>query len=156
MSNGATSQRRGRWIVLGWLTLVLAACGPEISIGPAATEAIATEISLAPTITPELPTETPEPTAEPVTPTAATATAAGATAQCTVTARSLRVRGGPSTNDPILAGVTAGQIVTASGRNEQGDWATVRTPDGTEGWTSVAFLECTPGADTLPVTAPTP
>lgn len=156
MSNGATSRRRGRFVVLGWFMIAFAACGPAISIGPATTAEVATEPAPEPSVTTEPPTDTPEATTETPTETATQAAAAGATTQCTVTARSLRVRGGPGTNFPILGAVTAGQIVTASGRNEPGDWATVKTPDGAEGWASVDFLNCTPGADTLPVATPAP
>ncbi len=156
MNNGAPSRRRGRFVVLGWFMIAVAACGPAISIGPATTAEVATEPAAAPTVTTEAPTETAEPTTEATAETTVEAPAAGATAQCTVTARSLRVRGGPGTNFPILGSVTAGQIVTASGRNEPGDWAAVKIPDGTEGWASVDFLNCTPGADTLPVAPPAP
>ncbi len=46
----------------------------------------------------------------------------------------LNVRGGPSTNYPIVAGISGGETATAIGRNRNGDWFNVILPTGVMGW----------------------
>jgi uncharacterized protein YgiM (DUF1202 family) len=145
--------RRRSLFATGWLLLAVTACSPSISIGPAATDPPEPTPTEAPTVTPVPATATPTQMA---TETPPAQTAVAQTIDCTVTARSLRVRGGPGTDAPILGGVTAGEVVAASGRNEPGDWAAVRIPNGTNGWVSAEFLNCPTPINTLPVAPPSP
>ncbi len=139
---------------------LISACKPTISIGPAATASPARAATTPrPTIT-TMPSEVVTEAASAPTEAAAAQTpaptTAAATAQCTVTARGLNVRSGPGTNFGIVGNLAANQAITASGRNNTSDWLALKTPDGKDGWASAKFLNCTPGANTLPVATAQP
>ncbi|MEZ4635616.1 MAG: fasciclin domain-containing protein [Caldilineaceae bacterium] len=64
----------------------------------------------------------------------------------TVNTRSLRVRQGPSTDTPIVAGLRAGTEITITGRSADGAWLQIEVPDvGGNGWVSTEFV--LPGGD---------
>ncbi len=160
MGLGVTVRKRSVYAVVAAMTLLVAACTP--SIGPAPTptaEPSPTEAPTVITVTPELPSLTTTP--EVSTPEAATATPESqaqqsTTIECTVTARSLRLRAGPATTFDIVRGLSNGQPLAASARNPEGTWAAVRTADGVEGWVSIDFITCAQAVDTLPQATPAP
>ncbi len=158
MNRGPLARGLGMFAIGACLAVVLAGCSLPVSIGPQAT-AIPTDLPpLQPTVTMPAATEAP-PLAVEVTTAATEATAAAAaqqTSQCTVTARSnLRLRGGPSTNSPVVGSLASGQTVAATGRNQENTWAAVQAAEGQTAWASLQFLNCNPASDTLPV-APNP
>jgi hypothetical protein len=57
----------------------------------------------------------------------------------------INVRSGPSTNDGRIAGLSAGESVTADGRNPDSSWLRIQLPDGTPGWVSAELV--TPADD---------
>lgn len=155
MGRGVTVRRRSIHTVIAGMTLLIAACTP--SIGPAPTptaEPVPTERPTIVTVTPDLPTPTTAVDVETVTP----EPPAGALAsiECTVSARSLRLRAGPATTFDIIRGLSFGQPLIANARNPEGTWAAVRTPDGVEGWVSLEFITCAQAVDTLPQVTPAP
>ncbi len=163
MDKGGMARSSGICGVLICLALLVSACGPSISIGPAepavtaaVTEAVATAAATATeepalTATLEAVTETPPPETE--TPAPATETPE-AGVECTVTAAGLRVRGGPGITYEIRSTLTNGAVVNASGRNDAGDWIAVRTADGVEGWVALGFVSCQGDVAALPVQTP--
>jgi len=67
------------------------------------------------------------------------------------TTGNLNVRGGPSTSDAVVGGLTAGQTVTADARNTAGDWARITLDDGTVGWVFVPLMTTDDDPTTLAV-----
>ncbi|RME50539.1 MAG: SH3 domain-containing protein, partial [Caldilineae bacterium] len=66
----------------------------------------------------------------------------------TVNVDSLRVRQGPSTETPIVAGLRGGTAVTALGRTEDASWLQIQVPDvETQGWVAAEFV--TPDGDIM-------
>lgn len=61
------------------------------------------------------------------------------------------MRSGPGTTFGVTSALAFNQTVTATGRNAQGGWLAIRTPDGKTGWAAANFLNCTPAPDALPV-----
>ena len=132
------------------LVLLLAGCRPSIGLAPAPTptsepsaEPVAditvTPAPEMPTAIPEPPTPTPVPVPQPV------------SVECTVIARSLRLRSGPSIDTAIVAGLANGQVLMVSARNPEATWVAVQTPEGLSGWVSAEFVRCAQPVDTLPV-----
>ena len=166
MRMGAMVRRRRVRLVVAGLAMMLSACVP--SIGPAPTEvpssatelpievtdtetttveATATEVTASAdvsTVTAVLPASTPEPLATTV------------SIECTVTARSLRLRSGPGTTFAVLGGLVNGQSVTAGTRNADSTWVSVRTTQGLAGWVSADFVSCAQPLDSLPLATPVP
>ncbi|MBN1826672.1 MAG: SH3 domain-containing protein [Candidatus Eisenbacteria bacterium] len=56
-----------------------------------------------------------------------------------VSVRSLNVRGGPSTDDPVIRSISQGTEVGVV--ETAGDWSRVILDDGVEGWVASRFLE---------------
>ena len=54
-----------------------------------------------------------------------------------ITASSLNVRQGPSTENPVVFSLNSGAIVDVIAR--AGDWVNVRDDQGREGWVSAQF-----------------
>ncbi len=130
------------------LVLLLAGCRPSIGLAPASTPTSEptsepvleiTATPEVPTAIPEPPTPTPVPVPQPV------------SVDCTVIARSLRLRSGPSTETAVVAGLANGQVLRASARNPEATWVAVQTPEGLSGWVSAEFVNCAQPVDTLPV-----
>lgn len=90
-----------------------------------------------PTATPS-PSPTPEPTRLEVTSTG-----------------NLNLRGGPSTNNAVVGSLTAGQVVTAEGRNEAGDWLLLDV-DGEAAWVFAPLVTVDGDIMTLDVVDSTP
>ncbi len=130
------------------LVLLLAGCRPSIGLAPASTPTSepTSEPVLEITVTPEVPTAIPEPpTPTPV------PVPQPVSVDCTVIARSLRLRSGPSTDTAVVAGLANGQVLRASARNPEATWVAVQTPEGLSGWVSAEFVSCAQPVDTLPV-----
>ena len=130
------------------LVLLLAGCRPSIGLAPAPTPTSepSAEPVLEITVTPEVPTAIPEPpTPTPV------PVPQPVSVECTVIARSLRLRSGPSTDTAVVAGLANGQVLRASARNPEATWVAVQTPEGLSGWVSAEFVSCAQPMDTLPV-----
>ena len=130
------------------LVLLLAGCRPSIGLAPASTPTSepTSEPVLEITATPEVPSALPEPpTPTPV------PVPQPASVECTVIARSLRLRSGPSTDTAVVAGLANGQVLRASARNPEATWVAVQTPEGLSGWVSAEFVSCAQPVDTLPV-----
>jgi uncharacterized protein YgiM (DUF1202 family) len=155
MHRGSMGVRIGRICTIAALALVLMACQSLLSISPAPTTAVEEPSEIVPTVTPEsTPTEEPEPTEAPTQaptqpPTPTNPPAAQGT-ECTVTAQSLRLRSGPGTNFAIVAGLSSGTVVRASGRNAAGDWLSVETANGNKGWVATSFVRCSADPASLP------
>jgi uncharacterized protein YgiM (DUF1202 family)/GH25 family lysozyme M1 (1,4-beta-N-acetylmuramidase) len=61
-----------------------------------------------------------------------------------VTASTLNVREGPSTNDTVVGSLPANSVVKALAQTTDGSWIQILCePDGLTGWCSVAYLEAT-------------
>ena len=147
----ASVRRVWRPQFLACLVLLLAGCRPSIGPAPTPTSEPTTEPVLAETVTATMATATPEPptpSPEPTSP--------AVVVECTVNARSLRMRSGPSTNDAILGALQTGQPLTANGHNEDSTWLAVQTPEGLSGWVSAEFVTCAQPIDSLPVATPAP
>ncbi|MEP7290755.1 MAG: SH3 domain-containing protein, partial [Chloroflexota bacterium] len=52
----------------------------------------------------------------------------------------VNMRGGPGTNNPVLASVPGGTVLTVLGYNDDQSWVNVRLSDGREGWISATLL----------------
>ena len=102
--------------------------------------------------------ETVEPTATPTsTPTSTPIPIPPATPACTiaiVTTTGLNIRSGPSTDYPVIAGITWGDSVAVLGQSSGGAWIFVRTNDGTQGWITRSLTDF--GFDCLVVIIPAP
>ena len=61
----------------------------------------------------------------------------GATGRVVITASSLNVRSGPSTENPVQFSLSSGNVVDALAR--AGDWVHIRDDQGREGWVSAQF-----------------
>lgn len=138
---------------LACMILLLAGCRPSIGPAPTPTSGPTSQPVLAATVTATIATVTPEPptpSAEP--------TSQAVVVECTVNARSLRLRAAPTTDAAIITGLPSGQPLTANGHNPEGTWLAVQTPEGLSGWVSAEFVSCAQPLDSLPVAtaAPTP
>jgi len=70
----------------------------------------------------------------------------------TVTANNtINVRGGPSTNNAVVASLPAGQEAVADGRNTAGDWLRVMLADEIVGWVSAPLVTVNGDASLLDV-----
>ncbi|MFN8373077.1 MAG: SH3 domain-containing protein [Anaerolineae bacterium] len=88
-------------------------------------------------------------TREPIT---ATATPIPTLTPVTITANgSLNVRGGPSTNQAIIASLAAGDTMTAVGRNSDGSWLHIGLEDGSFGWVFAQLVTVEGDANALPI-----
>lgn len=76
--------------------------------------------------------------------TAAVRVAASTGGSATVTADSLRIRGGPGTNYQVTGSLKARDAVTVLSR--QGDWARIRTAGGETGWVSGQYITAGSGS----------
>lgn len=64
----------------------------------------------------------------------------------------INVRGGPSTNHPVIGSLTRGETVVANGRNEDGSWLRIQVPDSDAlGWVFAELVTTEGDADTLSV-----
>jgi len=61
-----------------------------------------------------------------------------------VTARKLHLREGPGTKFPSLGYITANEIVTNIGVNEDGTWRQIRRSDGSTGWSAARYFALLP------------
>ncbi len=91
------------------------------------------------------PTPLPTPTAEP------TAIPTPALLAVMVTNPKLNVREGPDTVYKRIDQVKQGDVLQAIGRNEEGTWIKVTTPDGKGGWVAVRFTNAGKKVDALPI-----
>lgn len=66
----------------------------------------------------------------------------------------INVRGGPSTNDERIAGLSGGQNVIANGRVEDGSWLRIELEDATAGWVSAELVTTAGDITTLNVVDP--
>ena len=66
------------------------------------------------------------------------------------------LRSGPGTAFPVVGSVKAGDALETTGRNKAGDWAFVRTADGTEAWIAAFLIENVQVADLPEKAAPEP
>lgn len=84
-----------------------------------------------------------------------TGTASGAIATVTMEQDQINVRGGPSTNYPIVGVLIAGQEVPALGRSTGGDWIQIAYPGGPGGvaWVYSPLVEL---SGSVPVVEPPP
>lgn len=98
------------------------------------------------------PTPLPTPTAEPT----ATATPTPALLAVMVTNPKLNVREGPDTVYKRIDQVKQGDVLQAIGRNGEGTWIKVTTPDGKGGWVAVRFTNANEKVDALPITVAPP
>ncbi len=105
-----------------------------------------------------VPTDTATPTPQPTTVPPAAAATEAATAESTesttrvptatelprsavvIASPSANMRGGPGTNNPVIAGVPSGATVTVIGFNADQSWVNVRLDDGQEGWIAATLL----------------
>jgi len=97
-----------------------------------------------PTNTPAPPTATSVPTDTPMPPTPTPAR------EGTVTTAVMWVRGGPSVNFKAVARLAENDRVTILGRNADGTWLQLETPDGTVGWSETKYLATKTNVDALP------
>lgn len=64
----------------------------------------------------------------------------------------INVRSGPSTDNSVISGLSAGETVIAEGRNQTGDWIRVRlSDDDSTGWLFVSLVTLDGDIDDLPV-----
>jgi hypothetical protein len=97
--------------------------------GPAEQGGVSIEVE-APT-----PTPSPSPTPEPATPTPVPPTPTPLpAADAIVDTEYLNVRAGPSTNYEIVDGVSAGDELTVTGKNDASTWLKIETDEIEEGW----------------------
>jgi uncharacterized protein YgiM (DUF1202 family) len=137
--------------IVAFMVMLLVGCRPSIGPAPTATSGPTAEplAEASPTVAPATPTpEPPTPTVEP--------TQVAVVVECTVNARSLRLRSGPTTDAAIITGLPSGQPLTASGHNPESTWLAVQTPDGLSGWVSAEFVTCAQPIDSLPVATAAP
>jgi hypothetical protein len=52
----------------------------------------------------------------------------------------INVRSGPSTNDERISSLSAGDVITAIGRNADNSWLQIQLPDETTGWVSADLV----------------
>ena len=99
----------------------------------------------------------PTPGAAVTTPTSAPATTASGGALVGVVNDALRVRGGPSTDYPILGRLESGTRLALLARSADGGWFQIAYPAGSDqrGWVSGEFLQVQGSLDTL-ASAPSP
>ncbi len=97
-----------------------------------------------------LPTPTPSPLPQPT----ATPTPAGPGA--TVLSPELNVRGGPGTGFAIVGSVQENDRLVVTGRNEDGSWLEIVTPDQVQGWVSAQLVEANAAAQTIDLAAAIP
>lgn len=136
---------------LACIVLLLAGCRPSIGPAPTPTSGPTTEPVLAATVTVTVATvtvEPPTPSAEP--------TLQAVVVECTVNARSLRLRAAPTTDAAIITGLPNGQPLTANNHNPERTWLAVQTPEGLSGWVSAEFVTCAQPLDSLPVATAAP
>ena len=84
-----------------------------------------------------------------------TGTPAGATATVTMDQDQINVRGGPSTEYPVVGVLIAGQQVPALGRSIGGDWVQIAYP-GVPGGVAWVYSPLVILAGSLPIIAPPP
>jgi uncharacterized protein YraI len=61
----------------------------------------------------------------------------------------VNVRGGPSTDDAIIIGLSDGETLTAIGRSADGTWIQVALTDGSTGWVSAELVTAQGNEETL-------
>jgi len=67
------------------------------------------------------------------------------------------MRTGPDTLYPVLTQIAKGTELTLVGRNNDGTWLIIRTPDNQEGWVLTTLIETSIDISSLPITkAPPP
>lgn len=67
----------------------------------------------------------------------------------------INVRGGPGTNNPVMATLSTGQVVTANGRSAAGDWLRIDLDnEGAAGWVSASLLAFDGDLSALPEVSP--
>ena len=91
------------------------------------------------------PTPSANPTAKP------TAIPTPASLAVMVTNPKLNVREGPDTIYKRIAQVKKGDVLQARGRNEEGTWIKITTPDGKLGWVAARFTNAGEKVDALPI-----
>ncbi|MBZ0303992.1 MAG: SUMF1/EgtB/PvdO family nonheme iron enzyme, partial [Anaerolineae bacterium] len=55
-------------------------------------------------------------------------------------AETINVRGGPSTNQPLVGTIRPGEMIEVTGTNADGSWFSIRLPNGSEGWIFASLL----------------
>jgi len=98
------------------------------------------------------PTPTPAPTATPR-PTSPSPTA---TPYAVVRSAALNLRAGPGLGYPILDQVVAGDALTLTGRNADGDWLQVCCVAGQSGWVAAEWVELRGAAAAVAIITPSP
>ena len=69
----------------------------------------------------------------------------------------INMRTGPDTLYPVLTQIAKGTELTLVGRNNDGTWLIIRTPDNQEGWVLTTLIETSIDISSLPITkAPPP
>jgi len=69
----------------------------------------------------------------------------------------INMRAGPDTVYPVLTQIATGTELTLVGRNNDGTWLIIRTPDNQEGWVLTTLIETSIDISSLPITkAPPP
>ena len=69
----------------------------------------------------------------------------------------INMRAGPDTVYPVLTQIATGTELTLVGRNNDGTWLVIRTPDNREGWVLATLIETSTDILSLPITkAPPP
>jgi hypothetical protein len=66
----------------------------------------------------------------------------------------INVRGGPSTDDVLITGLSDGETLTAIGRNADGTWLQVALTDGSAGWVSAELVAAQGEVETLNIIDP--
>jgi len=84
-----------------------------------------------------------------------TGTPAGATITVTMEQDQINVRGGPSTDYPIVGVLIAGQQIPALGRSRGGDWVQIVYP-GVQGGVAWVYSPLVTPAGSLPIVEPPP
>jgi hypothetical protein len=65
--------------------------------------------------------------------------------------QTINIRSGPGTENRVLAKFNSGDIATADGRTEAGDWVRIQLADGSTGWVSTDLVQIEGDVTTLNV-----
>ncbi len=160
-------------VLIGGLVavVILRSSGQNVAVQPTVTAlSLATQVAGIPTVTPApTSTDTPEPTEtdEPATETPEPTEEEESEAEATPTEEAsdtltvdvgANVRGGPSTNYPVVANLVAGDTPTVLGKDVSGTWFAIETTRTSSGVAWIAGLVATYDGDVeaLPIVAAPP